>query len=95
MDAIVSAGADSETSVSLTPSASRTSALPGATFEPWYRFFPWEDWREARPAMIERDILPELTRWAASLANSFICRENSLTSCCRDSTFLPEVISWM
>jgi hypothetical protein len=39
--------------------------LPGAVFEPWYRFFPWEDWREVRPAMIERDILPELTNWAA------------------------------
>ena len=37
---------------------------PGATFEPWYRFFPWEDWREARPAIIERDILPALTEWA-------------------------------
>ena len=37
---------------------------PGANFEPWYRFFPWEDWREAPPAMIARDILPELTRWA-------------------------------
>jgi hypothetical protein len=37
---------------------------PEANFEPWYRFFPWEDWREAPPAMIARDILPELTRWA-------------------------------
>ena len=36
----------------------------GAAFEPWYRFFPWEDWREARPEIIERDILPELTKWA-------------------------------
>jgi hypothetical protein len=38
---------------------------PGATFEPWYRFFPWEDWRSAKPDIIERDIVPELTRWAA------------------------------
>src|SRR3977135_1877858 len=36
----------------------------GAPFEPWYRFFPWEDWREARPEIIEHDILPELTKWA-------------------------------
>jgi hypothetical protein len=40
------------------------SRAPGATFEPWYRFFPWEDWREARPEIIEHDILPELTKWA-------------------------------
>jgi len=38
---------------------------PRATFEPWYRFFPWEDWREQRPEIIEREILPELTKWAA------------------------------
>jgi hypothetical protein len=51
--------------LALTRAAENASPAPGATFEPWYRFFPWEDWREARPAMIERDILPELTRWAA------------------------------
>jgi hypothetical protein len=38
---------------------------PGATFEPWYRFFPWEDWREQPPEIIERVIVPELTKWAA------------------------------
>ena len=43
----------------------REGVLHSARFEPWYRFFPWEDWREARPDMIERDIFPELTRWAA------------------------------
>lgn len=51
--------------LALTRAADNTSRAPGATFEPWYRFFPWEDWREARPELIERDILPELTRWAA------------------------------
>ena len=51
--------------LALTRAADNASRAPGATFEPWYRFFPWEDWREARPAMIERNILPELTRWAA------------------------------
>src|SRR5260370_3362537 len=51
--------------LALTRAADNASRAAGATFEPWYRFFPWEDWREARPAMIERDIFPELTRWAA------------------------------
>jgi hypothetical protein len=36
----------------------------GAGFESWYSFFPWEDWRQARPEIIEHKILPELTRWA-------------------------------
>jgi hypothetical protein len=51
--------------LALTRAAANPSPTPGATFEPWYRFFPWEDWREQRPVMIERDILSELRRWAA------------------------------
>jgi len=50
--------------LALTRAADNVSPAPGATFEPWYRFFPWEDWRESRPDIIERDIFPELTRWA-------------------------------
>jgi hypothetical protein len=36
----------------------------GASFEPWYRFFPWEDWREGRPAMLNQAMLPRLEEWA-------------------------------
>jgi hypothetical protein len=50
--------------LALTRPADNAARAPGATFEPWYRFFPWEDWREAKPEMIERDIFPELTKWA-------------------------------
>jgi hypothetical protein len=32
----------------------------GAGFEPWYRFFPWEDWREKRPDILDKIILPWL-----------------------------------
>lgn len=35
-----------------------------ARFEPWYKFFPWEDWREARPAILDTVILPLLSEWA-------------------------------
>jgi hypothetical protein len=51
--------------LALTRVTDGVAPAPGATFEPWYRFFPWEDWREGRPAIIERDILPELNAWAA------------------------------
>jgi hypothetical protein len=50
--------------LALTRVADGNAPARGAIFEPWYRFFPWEDWRQARPAIIERDILPELTKWA-------------------------------
>jgi hypothetical protein len=36
----------------------------GASFQPWYRFFPWEDWRDGRPAIIDDAIMPLLTKWA-------------------------------
>ncbi len=39
--------------------------VAGATFNPWYRYFPWEDWRDQRPVIIEKDILPALDAWAA------------------------------
>jgi hypothetical protein len=29
-----------------------------------YTFFPWEDWREGRPGVIDDEILPVLMRWA-------------------------------
>jgi hypothetical protein len=38
--------------------------VAGATFEPWYRYFPWEDWRDAPPAIVEKTILPALESWA-------------------------------
>jgi len=36
----------------------------GAGFEPWYRFFPWEDWRKQRADILDKVILPLLTEWA-------------------------------
>lgn len=33
-------------------------------FSPWYRFFPWEDWREGRPTIIDEVIAPRLRAYA-------------------------------
>jgi len=41
-----------------------TLRAAGAGFEPWYRFFPWEDWRDGRPAILNDAILPPLEQWA-------------------------------
>ena len=32
----------------------------------WYDYFPWEDWRETRPEMIDAAIAPRLKAWAAA-----------------------------
>ncbi len=39
----------------------------GAMWRRWYEFFPWEDWREDRPACIDT-ILPAVKRWARTEA---------------------------
>lgn len=31
-----------------------------SSWRSWYDFFPWEDWRDGRPALLDRDILPAL-----------------------------------
>lgn len=34
-------------------------------WQDWYRYFPWEDWRDGCPGMIRERILPALQEWAA------------------------------
>ena len=36
----------------------------GARWTGLSRFFPWEDWREGRPAVIDEMIAPALLKWA-------------------------------
>ncbi len=45
-----------------------------ASWHDWYEFFPWEDWREGRPALIDKVIVPELERWAQSDAHPAVRR---------------------
>ena len=53
--------------LALTRMSSNSAFLRSARagFEPWYRFFPWEDWHEQRPAILDSTILPLLDEWAA------------------------------
>ena len=41
------------------------ATAPDAAWRDWYGYFPWEDWRAARPAAIDEAILPRLKAWAA------------------------------
>src|SRR4029077_19641885 len=46
----------------------------------WYRYFPWEDWREARPGIIDSAILPALRKFvkAAPSAAAIELRQDRL-----------------
>ena len=49
----------------LTPQAVQALA-PDTVWQPLTRFFPWEDWRQGRPSLIDDSIAPALRRWAGS-----------------------------
>ena len=36
-----------------------------ADFRRWYDHFPWEDWRQGRPAVLDEAILPAMRAWVA------------------------------
>jgi hypothetical protein len=50
--------------LALAPYARDTHA-PDTAWAPWSRFFPWEDWRQGRPALIDETIRPALLGWSA------------------------------
>jgi len=58
----------------------------GASFQPWYRFFPWEDWRDGRPSIIDGAIVPALTKWARGVAG----RNERLRLCFGDDAVWDE-----
>ena len=42
----------------------------GATsWQDWYSFFPWEDWRQGAPAVLQGCILPHLQAWVDEAQN--------------------------
>ena len=39
-------------------------------WRPWYHYFPWEDWRDAKPRMIDATILPRLKSFVKGAASA-------------------------
>jgi hypothetical protein len=64
---LVSVGYLALTRISDEPSEALARA--GASWRRWYDFFPWEDWRDGRPAVLDETLLPALARWAAEPAS--------------------------
>ncbi|QXZ09449.1 hypothetical protein KUF54_15765 [Comamonas sp. Y33R10-2] len=55
--------------LALTQEQDETGATqPG--WQDWYRYFPWEDWRDGMPALIADQIVPALNEWSESAADS-------------------------
>lgn len=47
------------------PEPGQDLPLDGVRWRDWYAFFPWEDWRQGRPALLDQAIMPALEAWAA------------------------------
>lgn len=45
--------------------AKHSLELHNGAWRSWYHYFPWEDWRKGRPAILENAIEPRLKEWAA------------------------------
>jgi len=41
----------------------------------WYLYFPWEDWRDGAPALVEKAIAPRLRAWQAASPDAITRRD--------------------
>jgi hypothetical protein len=49
--------------LALTRQASTVREARDTQWHGWYQYFPWEDWRDSKPAMIDSVILPALKKF--------------------------------
>jgi hypothetical protein len=66
-----------------------------ARWRDWYDYFPWEDWRGGRPALVDESILPAVRTWIAqSSGDERRARERRARRCTgtRRSAWNPELV---
>jgi hypothetical protein len=72
-----SAGSDRVLSISylaLTPSRAVLDRA-AARWRSWYNFFPWEDWRDGRPGVIDEILAPRLRAWVQAAKDADIVNQ--------------------
>lgn len=60
-------------------------------WQDWYRYFPWEDWREGCPEIISRRILPALRAWCTQGSDLAARRQRRQRV---DHTFGRDAAAW-
>ena len=48
---------------------------PDTQWRDWYNYFPWEDWRRAKPAVIDKVIAPRLRTFVKSASSTDVADE--------------------
>ncbi|HLZ65300.1 MAG TPA: hypothetical protein VKQ29_03660 [Aliidongia sp.] len=51
------------------------AAAPQASWQNWYRYFPWEDWRGGPNRLVADLILPRLAAWAEEASETALRRQ--------------------
>ncbi len=54
--------------LALTRPRTGLSRARGTHWRSWYDYFPWEDWRDGRPAMVDAVIMPRIEAWGRGAA---------------------------
>lgn len=62
-----------------------------ALWQNWYRYFPWEDWRQGKPSVLTDEIEPGLDAWAAQASSPSEIRDRFARV---DATFGSHEVRW-
>ncbi len=57
------------------------TSIENAVWHDWYRYFPWEDWRDGKPALLKADITPSLKEWIKSSTSASIRQDRHERAC--------------
>lgn len=55
----------------------KTSGNDAASWRSWYRYLPWEDWRDGAPAILTGEILSRLDEWIQDSSDMATRRERA------------------
>jgi hypothetical protein len=53
------------------------SPRTSTSWQSWYRYFPWEDWRAGVPAILAKSLMPRLRQWVAAAPDRATKRERA------------------
>jgi hypothetical protein len=69
----------------------RVSGDHAPRWHAWYRYLPWEDWRDGPSTLVVQTIIPRLRQWARESSDSALRRERIHRI---DATFAADERSW-
>lgn len=54
-----------------------TAPAGASSWQSWYRYFPWEDWRAGMPAILAKALMPRLRDWVRAAPDRATKRERA------------------